>query len=124
MSNHKEWARAHVRGAEPILSPSFSPDYATLDEQAVRIDVANSIRHGFYSVFASRAALNVDESARMLEVMIDEAAGRILVSGATTGASTEDDVLFQAARDDLGDGLLAVGDGRLVMRCACVTRRA
>ena len=113
MSNHKEWARAHVRGAEPILSPSFMPDYAALDEEAIRIDVANSIRHGFYSVFASRAALNVDESKRMLEVMIDAAAGRILVSGATTGASTEDDVTFARRAADLGCDLLFVSNPRV-----------
>jgi 4-hydroxy-tetrahydrodipicolinate synthase len=112
MSDHKEWARAHVRGAEPILSPSFTPDYSALDEEAIRIDVVNSIRHGFSSCYASRAGLNPDESARMLEVMIDEAGGRILVSGSTTGVSCADDVAFARRCAELGASLLFVANPR------------
>jgi 4-hydroxy-tetrahydrodipicolinate synthase len=112
VSDQKDWARAHLRGAEPILSPSFTPDFAALDEEGIRLDVANSIRHGFYACFASRAGLNRDESARMLEVMVDEAAGRILVSGSTTGASCDDDVSFARRCADLGCGYLFVANPR------------
>lgn len=112
MSVQKDWARVHLRGAEPILSPSFTPDFAALDEEAIRLDVANSIRHGFYSCYASRAGLSFDESVRMLEVMVDEAAGRILVSGSTAGVSVDDDVAFARRCAALGCDSLFVSNPR------------
>jgi 4-hydroxy-tetrahydrodipicolinate synthase len=112
MSDQKDWARARLRGAEPILSPSFTPDFSALDEEGIRLDVANSIRHGFYSCFGSRAGLSAAESARMLDVMVDEAAGRILVSGATAGVSVDDDVAFARRCTELGCDLLFVSNPR------------
>ena len=112
MSSQKDWARAALRGAEPILSPSFTPDFSALDEAGIRLDVANSIRHGFVSCFASRAGLDTNESERMLEVMVDAAAGQILVSGSTTGVSREDDVAFARRCADLGCSYLFVANAR------------
>lgn len=112
MSSQKEWARARLRGAEPILMPSFTPDFSALDEAGIRRDVANSIWHGFYSCFGGRAGLTREESARMLEVMVDEADGRILVSGTTTGTSREGDVAFARRCADLGCSLLFVANPR------------
>ncbi|HEX5587456.1 MAG TPA: dihydrodipicolinate synthase family protein [Acidimicrobiia bacterium] len=111
-SSQKDWARSQLRGAEPILSPSFTPDFAALDEEAIRLDVANSIEHGFFSCYASRAGLDLDESTRMLEVMLDEADGRILVSGTTTGASAEDDVAFAQRCAELGCSYIFVSNPR------------
>lgn len=75
----KDWARAHFRGFENILMPSFSPDFAALDEEGIRHDVRTSIAHGVFSVFAVPLALDARETRRFLEVVCDEADGRIAV---------------------------------------------
>jgi 4-hydroxy-tetrahydrodipicolinate synthase len=110
MADQKDWARAHLRGAEPILMPSFTADYSALDEEGIRLDVANSIRHGFFSCFSAPAGLSTDESVRMLEVMLDEAAGRILVSGSTSGLSLDDDIAFAQRCAELGCSYLFVSN--------------
>ncbi len=112
MGTHKDWAREHLRGAESILLPTFTPDFSNLDEEGIRLDVANSIRNGFYSCYGGRADLTADESARLLEIAVDEADGRILVSGSTTGAYCEDDVAFARRCADLGCSVLFVANPR------------
>jgi 4-hydroxy-tetrahydrodipicolinate synthase len=47
-SVQKAWALEHYKGMENLFMPSFSPDFKTLDEDGIRHDVRNSIRHGFF----------------------------------------------------------------------------
>ncbi len=79
-TEQKEWARQHFKGFETILMPSFTPDFKSLDEEGIRLDVRQSIAHGFFSVFPSTAGLSPDETKRMLEVCADEAKGKISVA--------------------------------------------
>lgn len=78
-AEHKQWAREHFKGFENILMPSFTPDFSALDEEGVRRDVRRSIEHGVFSVFAVPLALSPQETQQYLQVVCDEAGGRIAV---------------------------------------------
>jgi 4-hydroxy-tetrahydrodipicolinate synthase len=97
----KAWARQHFRGFENILLPSFTPDLEQLDEAGIRLDVRNSIAHGFFSSLAACIALTPEESKRFVEIATDEAAGRISIALAEGGAglATHDlDLIAHAER--------------------------
>jgi 4-hydroxy-tetrahydrodipicolinate synthase len=102
-AERKDWARQHFRGAENSLLPSMTPDLAGLDEEGVRHDVRQSIKHGFFSMFCAAVGLTADERRRFLEIATDEAAGRILVSsGAGGGASLEASIASMQQAEQAG----------------------
>jgi len=80
-SELKKWAREHMVGVENCLFPSFSPDLSKLDEDGIRWDVQQSIRHGFFSTLcAAESGLTFEEAKRFVEIVADEARGKIFVS--------------------------------------------
>ncbi|HLF79453.1 MAG TPA: dihydrodipicolinate synthase family protein, partial [Dehalococcoidia bacterium] len=91
-------------GAESSLLPSFTPHKQELDEEGIRHDVRNSIQHGFFSVFAAGVGLrNQEERRRFVEIAVDEAAGRLLVSsGAGGGSSLEASIASLRQAESLG----------------------
>lgn len=91
-SEQKEWAREHFVGLEPLLMPIFSPDFKSLDEDGIRNDVRNSIRHGFFSVFCLKVGLTDDEYRQLITVVCDEAKGKILVGASTSGNRPDVDI--------------------------------
>ena len=83
-------AREHMRGIENETHPSFTPDLSQLDEEGIRWDVQQAIRHGFTCTFAvTEAALTFEESKRFVEIVVDEAKEDILVSAPVTFDSME-----------------------------------
>jgi len=79
-AHRKAWAREHFRGFENILVPSFTADLKALDEAGIRLDVRQSIAHGFFSTLCAPAALSLEEMKRFMEIAVDEAAGKITVA--------------------------------------------
>lgn len=80
-SELKEWAKENMVGVENCLFPSFSPDLSELDEEGIRWDVQQSIEHGFFSTLcAAETGLTFEEAKRFVEIVADEAGGKILVS--------------------------------------------
>ncbi|HEY0746535.1 MAG TPA: dihydrodipicolinate synthase family protein [Steroidobacteraceae bacterium] len=84
-ADRKAWARHHFKGFENILIPSFTPDLKGLDEEGIRLDVRKSIEHGFFSTLVPAIALSGTEYRRCLEIVVDEAKGRISVAVAGEG---------------------------------------
>lgn len=86
----KAWARERFRGFENLLIPSFDASLRELDERALRLDVRQSVRHGFC---ASRCALDAGltpaEKRRMIAVAADEAGGAIGIGLTLCEASLE-----------------------------------
>ncbi len=77
----KAWAREKLRGVENLIIPSFSPDLSELDEEGIRWDVRQSIKHGFFSTMcAAELGLTLDEAKRFVEIVAAEAGEKILVS--------------------------------------------
>lgn len=80
-SDLKKWAKENMVGVENCLFPSFSPDLSELDEDGIRWDVQQSIRHGFFSTLcAAESGLTFEEAKRFVEIVADEARGKIFVS--------------------------------------------
>jgi 4-hydroxy-tetrahydrodipicolinate synthase len=89
-SEKKQWAQAHLKGAENFLVPSFTPDFKNLDEEGIRHDVRQSIKHGFCGSYVSAISLGLDAyQNRFLEIARDEAKSKILMSFSNTSASVE-----------------------------------
>jgi len=82
-----EWAKAHFRGFENVLVASFTPDLESLDEDGIRLDVRQSVAHGFFSALCAPAGLTHEEMLRFVEIAVDEAAGRIAVGAALQAPS-------------------------------------
>lgn len=81
ISAAKQWAREHMKGLENCTIPSFSLDLKQLDEEGIRWDVRQAIRHGFYSTqCTAEVGLTFEEAKRFVEVVADEAKGKIHVS--------------------------------------------
>src|ERR1700686_1582864 len=76
-SEKKEWAREHLKGLGSLILPSFTPDFKSLDEEAIRHDIRHSIKQGFTSCTVSANGANAEQSKRMWELVREEAAGKI-----------------------------------------------
>ncbi|MBN1662438.1 MAG: dihydrodipicolinate synthase family protein [Deltaproteobacteria bacterium] len=75
----KAWAQEHYKGIENLFMPSFTPDFKALDEEGIRHDVRNSIRHGFFSMLISGIGVRTDEeNKRFIKIVCEEANGKIL----------------------------------------------
>ena len=91
--DHKAWARKHFRGKENLFLPSFTQDFAQLDEEGIRADVRQAARHGFFSTLPVSLGLKSrDESRRLLEIVADEARGKILVTAGVSGRAFDEQV--------------------------------
>jgi dihydrodipicolinate synthase/N-acetylneuraminate lyase len=92
-SEAKDWARAHMKGVCNVIMPTFTQDLRGLNEAAIRHDVRRCIELGFWgSLVVSECSTTKDEYKRFLELVIDEAKGRLrtVVHGSF---DTLDDVL-------------------------------
>src|SRR5579864_1972456 len=76
-SEKKEWAREHLKGLGGLILPSFTPDFKSLDEEGIRLDIRHSIRQGFTSCTVSANGANAEQTKRMWELVRDQAAGKI-----------------------------------------------
>lgn len=76
----REWARQHLVGVANVVMPTVTSDFKLLNERAVRHDVEQCIAHGFVGTLAcSEVAMSLDEYGQMVDVMVDQAAGRLIV---------------------------------------------
>jgi len=79
--NIKSWAREHYRGLENCLMPTFTRDMSDIDEPGIRLDVRQSIKHGFTrTLLVADCGTTVEEMKRVIEIFVDEAQGEILSS--------------------------------------------
>ena len=93
-SEAKQWAKEHYNGLDGCMAPSFTPDLSELDEEGIRWDVQNNISKGMFSVLCQTeiCALTLEERKRFVEIVCDEAKGKILVSMFTGINSAEEDI--------------------------------
>jgi 4-hydroxy-tetrahydrodipicolinate synthase len=79
LSPQKQWAREHYRGVENSPKTPFTPDFRNLDEEGIRLDVRHCIENGFSSTMLASTYTSIAEKKRFLEVVCDEAKGRIKI---------------------------------------------
>ena len=97
----KQWAHEHLKGMENVVMPSFSPDFKDLDEEGIRHDVRQSIKHGFCSSTVSAIGANAAQRTRLMEIVRDESGNRIL-SSTIVGGSAESAIQSLAEAEKLG----------------------
>lgn len=79
--NIKKWAKENYKGLENCIMPTYNKDLTDLDEEGIRDDVRQSIKHGFCkTLIPTDAGTTIVELKRMLEIVVDEAKGKIFVS--------------------------------------------
>jgi 4-hydroxy-tetrahydrodipicolinate synthase len=107
-SERKAWARENFRGMENFVLPSFTADFSDIDEEGIRHDVRHAARQGFVSTMPMSLGLTAEERRRMLEVVADEAQGKILVTSTISGRTIEERVEFCRWAESLGVSQLFV----------------
>ncbi len=106
----KGWAKERLKGVQNLLLPSFSADFSTLDEAAIRRDVEHSIAHGFVSTHcATEAGLSFAEARRFVEIAVAAAAGRLLVSATAIFDTVPRTIEFIEVLGEIGCDLVLVG---------------
>jgi 4-hydroxy-tetrahydrodipicolinate synthase len=90
--------------------PSFTPDFADIDEAGIRHDVRLGIAQGYFSLFCSSPSTIDDEYKRFITAACDEARGRIGISIVAGDASEERnlDLLAHAEAAGCTHALVAV----------------
>ena len=78
----KEWAKKNMKGLEAVIFPSFTPDLQDLDEEGIRYDVQHLADNGFTSALCASevCGMTFDERIRFVEIVCDEAKGKIHTS--------------------------------------------
>jgi len=79
-SEKKQWAREHLKGLGSLVMPTFTPDFKSLDEEAIRQDVRHRIRQGFCETMVSATGANAEQSKRINEIVREETQGKMLTS--------------------------------------------
>lgn len=109
-SELKPWAREHLRGVQNCLFPSFTADMSALDEEGIRWDVQQSIRHGFFATCCTtEAGLSFEEALRFVSIVAEEAAGKLLVSAVAMFDTIEQNIAFLQAVATRGADMALVG---------------
>lgn len=101
-SERKEWAREHYKGIENSLKASYSPDFTTIDEDGVRHDVRQSIKHGFFSSMCSSTGITLPERKRFVEIVCEEAGGRMLTGVNVAQPSLDESLELLAHAEKVG----------------------
>lgn len=109
-SELKEWARQSLVGVQNITMPSFTPDLSELDEDGIRWDVQQAIRHGFFATMCvTESMLTFEECKRFVEIVADEAKGKILVGVNLALDSFERNIALARHAEKAGASLLNMG---------------
>ncbi len=77
-SEMKQWAKQHLRGIENCTFPSFTPDLQELDEEGIRHDIRQAVKHGFVSTLLTlEAGVTFEEAKRFVTIATDEAKDKV-----------------------------------------------
>lgn len=92
-TTQRKWAQTQLTGLMNLIQPLFLGDGATLDEEAIRIDVRAAIAQGFSATmpmpnWTPPGGANWD---RFHRIVCDEAQGKIAVHGIVVGRDPEAD---------------------------------
>src|SRR5262245_47806903 len=106
----KDRARSEWKGMCNVTLPSFSADFGSLNEAAIRHDVERAAQFGYWgTLVASESGTTLDEYLRFLEVATDAAPAGFRVVAHLSFTTTEEALQVARAAAALGveAGLLA-----------------
>jgi 4-hydroxy-tetrahydrodipicolinate synthase len=110
-SEAKKWSKKNLKGLEVPVFPSFTPDLLELDEEGIRYDVNHIIANGFTSALAAPEAcgMTFEERKRFVEIVIDEARGKIHTSVAVMQDTVEQDIEMLQHMEKVGGTFATLG---------------
>jgi 4-hydroxy-tetrahydrodipicolinate synthase len=110
-SEAKKWAKQHLKGLEAVVFPSFTPDLKELDEEGIRYDVNHLIANGFTSALVAPEAcgMTFEERKKMVEIVCDEAKGKIHTSVAVMQDTVEQDIEMLQHIEKVGGTFATLG---------------
>jgi len=110
-SEAKNWAKLHLKGLETVIFPSFSPDLEKLDEEGIRYDVNHIIANGFTSILVSpeSCGMTFEERKKLVEIVCDEARGKVHTSVAVMQDTVEQDIEMLKHTEKAGGTFATLG---------------
>jgi len=110
-SEAKKWTKKHLKGLEAVIFPSFTPDLKDLDEEGIRYDVNHLIANGFTSAMVSpeSCGMTFEERKRLVEIVCDEARGKIHTSVAVMQDTVEEDIEMLQHIEKVGGTFVTLG---------------
>jgi 4-hydroxy-tetrahydrodipicolinate synthase len=103
----KAWARENMRGVCNVIMPTFNRDLRALNEKAIRHDVRRNIELGFWgSLVVSECGTTRDEYLKFLQIVVEEAAGRLRVVVQGSFDTLADDIEMIKRSEEAGADVL------------------
>jgi len=110
-SEAKKWSKKNLKGLEVPIFPSFTPDLQELDEEGIRYDVNHIIANGFTSALIAPEAcgMTFEERKRFVEIVVDEARGKIHTSVSVMQDTVEQDIEMLQHMEKVGGTFATLG---------------
>jgi len=109
-SEARSWAREKMLGVANVVIPTMTGDFKGLNEAAARHDIEKTIEHGFVGTLAcSEVAMTLAEYHRFVQVMVEQAAGRIFVVHHAVFNTLEDNIEAALLAQQAGAELVLLG---------------
>lgn len=109
-SEARAWAREAMLGVANVTIPTMTADCRSINEAAIRHDVEKSIEHGFVGTLScSEVAITLDEYRHFVEIMTEQAAGRIFVVHHAVFNTLEDNIEAARLAQEAGAELVLLG---------------
>ena len=110
-SEAKDWAKQNLKGLEVVIFPSFTPDLQKLDEEGIRYDVQHLADNGFKSVLCAIevCGMTFEERKKFIEIVCDEARGKIHTSVAVLQDTVEQDMELLQHYEKAGGSVVMLG---------------
>ncbi|WP_042885469.1 dihydrodipicolinate synthase family protein [Cupriavidus necator] len=106
----REWGRQHLIGVANVTTPTMTSDFKRINEKAIRHDVEMSISHGFVgSLACSELAISLDQYRQVCEIMVDQAAGRLITIHHAVFNTLEENIEAVKMAEDAGAELVLAG---------------
>jgi len=106
----REWGRQHLVGVANVTTPTMTSDFKRINEKAIRHDVEMSISHGFVgSLACSELAISLDQYRQVCEIMVDQAAGRLITIHHAVFNTLEENIEAVKLAEDAGAELVLAG---------------
>ena len=106
----RDWAREHLKGVANVVIPTVTSDFKRLNERAIRHDVETCIAHGFTGTLAvSEVVMSIQEYEQSVAMMVDQAAGRLIVIHHAVFNDLEENLDAVARAESAGAELVLLG---------------
>jgi len=107
----KQWAKKNLKGLEGVIHASFTPDLSGLDEEGIRWDVQYLISHQLSCILCAveSCGMTFEERKKFVEIVCDEARGKIHVSMTILQNTVEEDIEMMKHFEKVGGTFVLLG---------------